>query len=407
MTISAAHAPLRFVNHLLTISTIYFMMLSAFFSAFPTMWGNHNSFEAAECNFFEIAAVLSLVAAGETEVRAEWFSINNAISQAVLTNPGVGEASADRRATEAELRQTQGTLLPQVRLESQLGPEKFDQQIIPPPIGNGKWLPGREFSVVVRQILFDGFASIHDIWRQSARVNAASFRVRERTELIALDAAEAYINIVRYRRLVALANQNIANHEELFSNVQSRYSGGRAGEGDLEQALERVEAAKAALAEFRRSLDDAYSKYRKVIGLEAANLTFPARFEAFHGRRTKLSPSRCTSILHLRQRNLTRKRQSRHFVSPMVRSSQPYRLRAAPRIVLMPIRSSAGAMTSPARSLSPGMFSAAARTAGAVPRWQNATPNKRCVTPGCNGTRWSGSIRPGPRERSRRTASLP
>ena len=106
----------------------------------------------------------------------------------------------------------------------------------------------------MRQILFDGFASIHDIWRQSARVNAASFRVRERTELIALDAAEAYIDVVRYRRLVALANQNVANHEELFSNVQSRYSGGRAGEGDLEQALERVEDAKAALAEFRRVL---------------------------------------------------------------------------------------------------------------------------------------------------------
>jgi adhesin transport system outer membrane protein len=55
--------------------------------------------------FLRIAAVLSLVAAVGT-VRAEWFSINNAISQAVLTNPGVGEASANRRATEAELRQT-------------------------------------------------------------------------------------------------------------------------------------------------------------------------------------------------------------------------------------------------------------------------------------------------------------
>lgn len=59
--------------------------------------------------FLRIAAVLSLVAAVGTEVRAKWFSINNAISQAVLTNPGVGEASANRRATEAELRQTQGT----------------------------------------------------------------------------------------------------------------------------------------------------------------------------------------------------------------------------------------------------------------------------------------------------------
>src|SRR6185312_9160832 len=225
--------------------------------------------------FLRIAAVLSLVATVGTEVRAEWFSINNAISQAVLTNPGVGEASANRRATEAELRQTQGTLLPQVRLESRLGPEKFDQQITPPPLDNGKWLPGRQVSVIVRQVLFDGLASIHDIWRQSARVNAASYRVRERSELIALDAAEAYMDVARYLRLVGLARQNVANHEELFSNVQSRFSGGRAGEGDLQQALERVEAAKATLADFQHNLDDAASKYRKVIGLEAVRLNFP------------------------------------------------------------------------------------------------------------------------------------
>src|SRR5215813_9254673 len=163
-----------------------------------------------------VAIVFSAAVGGGA--RAELFSITDAISQAVSTNPVVGEASANRRATEAELRQTQGTLLPQVRLESRLGPEKFDQQTFLPPIGNGKWLNGREVSVVVRQILFDGLASIHDIWRQSARVNAASFRVRERSELIALDAAEAYIDVVRYQRLVALANQNVANHEELLSN---------------------------------------------------------------------------------------------------------------------------------------------------------------------------------------------
>ena len=210
-------------------------------------------------------------AAGEARPRA--FSINEAISLAVLTNPGVGEASANRRATESTLRQAQGFLLPQVRLDSGIGPEKFTQEARRPPAGNGTWFDGKEMSVVVRQILFDGFASIHEIWRQA--VNAAAFRVLERTELIALDAAEAYIDVVRYLRLVALANQNIANHQGLFSNVQSRFSGGRAGEGDLQQALERVEAAKAAREEFRKGLEDARAKYRRVIGVEPFNLRFP------------------------------------------------------------------------------------------------------------------------------------
>lgn len=226
---------------------------------------NRHLFLAACCAF----------ALGTASATAEPFSITDALLQAVQSNPGVGEASANRRATESELRQTQSTLLPQVRLEAKYGPEKYNQAVIPEPIGNGDWRNGRAASVVVRQLLFDGFASIHDIWRQSARVNAAAFRVRERTELIALDAAEAYIDVVRYLRLVTLAEQNVANHENIFANVKSRFDGGRAGEGDLQQALERVESAKAALAEFQRSLEDARAKYRKVVGIEAFNLRFP------------------------------------------------------------------------------------------------------------------------------------
>ena len=232
--------------------------------------------------------ILALNPAGAAE-----FSINDALKQAVQTNPGVGEASANRRATESELRQTQSTLLPQVRVEARYGPEKFDQgaavtsaTALPVPIaGNGTWRNGTVGSVVVRQVLFDGFASIHDIWRQSARVNAAAFRVRERTELIALDAAEAYVDVVRYLRLVSLGETNVVNHEKIFSNVNSRFSGGRAGEGDLEQARERVENARATLAEFRKNLDDARAKYRKVVGLEPYNLRFPGALGGMPGSR--------------------------------------------------------------------------------------------------------------------------
>jgi adhesin transport system outer membrane protein len=225
--------------------------------------------------FFQIAAAFLLLSVIHREAQAEAFSINDAIAQAVRTNPGVGEASANRRATEAELRQTQSYYLPQVKLQALAGPEKFSESVRRPPAGNGEWSNGREGSIVIRQILFDGFTSIHEIWRQSARVNSAAFHVRERTELIALGAAEAYIDVVRFQRLVGLANQNVANHEEILSNVRSRFGGGRVGEGDLQQALERVEASKVALHEFRQGLDDARARYRNVVGVEAINLRFP------------------------------------------------------------------------------------------------------------------------------------
>jgi hypothetical protein len=49
--------------------------------------------------------ILCGTAAFSTAVRSEEFSINDAFQQAVATNPGVGEAAANRRATESELRQ--------------------------------------------------------------------------------------------------------------------------------------------------------------------------------------------------------------------------------------------------------------------------------------------------------------
>ena len=99
----------------------------------------------------------------------------------------------------------------------------------------------------------------------------------ERSELIALDAAEAYVDVTRYTRIVALAEQNLQVHLELRKNVRARFAGGRAGEGDTQQAEERVAAAEAALADFRLSLDNARAKYRKTVGLEPYNLRFPGR----------------------------------------------------------------------------------------------------------------------------------
>jgi adhesin transport system outer membrane protein len=229
-------------------------------------------FRAFACSFIVVGLAFPISARCQ-----DIFSINDAVQQTIATNPGVGEAAANRRATESELRQQQSTLLPQVRIEARAGPERFNQNIVPAPLGNGQWLNGREASVVVRQLVFDGFTSINEIWRQAARVDAAASRVRERTELLALDASEAYVDVTRYIRLIAIAEDNLRVHRNLFGNVQSRFTGGRAGEGDLEQARERVENAEAALAAFRQSLDESRAKFRRSVGLEPINLRTPGR----------------------------------------------------------------------------------------------------------------------------------
>src|SRR3984957_20824940 len=111
--------------------------------------------------------VLFIVVSGaQVAWSGEPFSILDAINQAVKTNPGVGEAAANRRAPEAELHQSQGVLLPQIRLDASAGPEMLNQYVVPPPVNNGAYQNGREASVVIRQLVFDGMSSINEIWRQ-------------------------------------------------------------------------------------------------------------------------------------------------------------------------------------------------------------------------------------------------
>src|SRR6266849_9536980 len=99
---------------------------------------------------FAIAGLFLAVGAA----RAEPFSINDALREAAKSHPGVGEAAANRRGTEAELRQTQSTLLPQVRVDAYYGREKFDQSAnivsgsaLPiPAFGTGVWRDGNQQS---------------------------------------------------------------------------------------------------------------------------------------------------------------------------------------------------------------------------------------------------------------------
>src|SRR5204862_5215153 len=115
--------------------------------------------------YLAIAGLLLAISPGV----AEPFSINDALRESAKSHPGIGEAAANRRATESELRQTQSTLLPQVRVDAYWGREKFDQSAsvvsgsaLPiPTLGTGVWRDGNYQSLVVMQLIFDGVFSFY------------------------------------------------------------------------------------------------------------------------------------------------------------------------------------------------------------------------------------------------------
>ncbi len=204
-------------------------------------------------------------------------TLEEAIRYAVATNPTIREAAANRRATDHEVRQSQGALLPQVRLSAYSGRE-IDRRLDTFGIaGTNEWKDGRQGSVIVSQTLFDGFSTLNDIYRQMARSEGAAWRTQERSELVALDTVEAYLDILRYGESLTAIRQSIEQLRGVAGMVSGRFSGGRAGLGDNEQAQERLKGIQAMEAEYKIRLDEAKAAFRRSVGKEPSGLRFPSR----------------------------------------------------------------------------------------------------------------------------------
>ncbi len=202
--------------------------------------------------------------------------LRQVVQEAVSTNPDVLESAANRRARNYEYRRSQGAFLPTLDLSGEFGPERLDRPNSFNAEENDEWRFSSEFTVTVQQLLFDGFTSVNEVYRQSARVDGAALRVMERSEATALDAVEAYIDVLRHTAILSKARMNVQKHRRIFSDVQQRFEGGETGAADLAQARERVAAAEVIVSEVRNSLLDTVARYERIVGKGPASLA-PAK----------------------------------------------------------------------------------------------------------------------------------
>jgi adhesin transport system outer membrane protein len=202
--------------------------------------------------------------------------LRQVVQEAVSSNPDVLESAANRRARDHEYRRSQGAFLPTLDLSAGLGGERLDRPNSFTANENDEWRFSKEFTVTVRQLLFDGFASVNEVYRQGARVDGAALRVLERSESTALDAVEAYIDVLRHTAILSKARMNVSKHRQIFSDVQERFEGGETGAADLSQARERVAASEVIVSEVQKSLLDTVAKYERVVGRAPSTLA-PAK----------------------------------------------------------------------------------------------------------------------------------
>lgn len=129
----------------------------------------------------------------------------------------------------------------------------------------------------VTQNLFNGYDTTHQLEQTKSRARAALFDAYDTADNIALDAIQAYLELLKQRRLYGLAEENVQSHEGILSQIRERNNSGVGRRSQLQQTEGRVARAHASLIAQQNNLQDAATLLHQVLGryVDAENLIEP------------------------------------------------------------------------------------------------------------------------------------
>ncbi|WP_332820516.1 TolC family outer membrane protein [Pseudomonas sp.] len=215
-----------------------------------------------------LALAISLSANGQT--------LNEAMQSALEVHPEIQAGINARLSVEEQMKAAKGGYLPQVDLLAGYGREGTDSPGTRAVEGHEyKTLTRGESSLRLQQMLFDGFATSSEVGRQRATVNARAYELLGTSERTALTVAEVYLEVLKRRDMVRLAEDNLRSHERIYDQISLRSERGVGRMADLDQAEARLAQARNNLITEQTNLADAQVNYYSVVGRDPSELSMP------------------------------------------------------------------------------------------------------------------------------------
>lgn len=220
----------------------------------------------------------ALFAAGwQLPVHAE--TLTEAVQETIDASPEVGLDAARRRTAEEGVGVAKGGYLPKVDVLLGVGREYADNATTHNLFNGSQTMNRRERQVTLTQMLFDGFGTSSEVDRNKAITESAAYRVSGTSDTIALQAVQAYLEVLRLREVLGAAKANLAAHEKTYEQIKMRTQGGVSKKSDQDQIEARLALAQANVVAAEANLKDAETNYRKVIGKAPDAMSVPAEVE--------------------------------------------------------------------------------------------------------------------------------
>src|SRR5690242_3891641 len=201
-----------------------------------------------------------------------------ALSLAYKNNPQLNAQRAILRQTDENVPQALSGYRPTVTGTATAG-EEFQDTLSKASIGNQAVYTESHFNfaprtvgVTAQQTLYNGFRTGNRTRQAEGQVSAARETLRLIEETVLLNAATAYMNLLRDEAILELQRNNVRVLQEQLRQTRDRFTVGEVTRTDVAQAESRLAAGQSQLLTAESNVTTSKAAYRQVIGVQPGKL---------------------------------------------------------------------------------------------------------------------------------------
>lgn len=198
-------------------------------------------------------------------------SLRDALAAAYKYNPRLDAERARQRATDEEVARAHSGYRPTVTGSADIGYQRTDNK--PTGIGNSGETHPKGYAVTASQPIFNGFRTLNGVRVAEATVRAGRETLRNVEQSVLLEAATAYVDVVRDQAILKLRENNVEVLTRELKATRDRFSVGEVTRTDVAQAEARRAAAVSALDRARSELKTSRATFERVIGYPPSTLS--------------------------------------------------------------------------------------------------------------------------------------
>ena len=208
--------------------------------------------------------------------RARAETLSAALTKAHQTNPQLNAQRSLVRQTEEQVNGALAGYKPQLEATAVGGAQYSDGKFRHFDVHSRDRVATGSVGVNATQNLFDGFRTTNSVRVADGRVMAAREVLRLMAQQILLDAATAYMNVIRDAAVVKLQRHNVDMLQEQLQHARQRLRLREVTTTDVSQAETRLAGGKWQRSAAESALTTSRAAYRRIVGEEQADTLTPA-----------------------------------------------------------------------------------------------------------------------------------